>query len=88
MDTPDKLVEVAQHESDPELTRRAISDLGALGAVSQLSTMYQSSTSKDAKLAVINAFVAAGEKGGMHSAPSPRRNRIPIFAAKRSAIWE
>ena len=54
----------AQHESDPELTRRAISDLGALGAVSQLSTMYRSSTSKDAKLAIINAFVAAGEKGG------------------------
>jgi len=64
MDTPDKLVEVAQHESDPELTRRAISDLGALGAVSQLSTMYQSTTSKDAKLAIINAFVATGAKGG------------------------
>jgi hypothetical protein len=63
MDTPDKLVEVAQHESDPELTRRAISDLGALGAVPQLSSMYQSTTSKDAKLAIINAFVAAGGKG-------------------------
>jgi hypothetical protein len=64
MGTPDKLVEVAQHESDPELTRRAISDLGALGAVSQLSTMYRSAASKDAKLAIINAFVAAGDKGG------------------------
>ena len=63
MDAPDKLVEVALHESDPELTRRAISDLGALGAVSQLSGMYQSTTSKDAKLAMINAFVAAGGKG-------------------------
>ncbi len=63
MGTPDKLVEVAQHETDPELTRRAISDLGALGAVSQLSTMYQSTTSNDAKSAIINAFVAAGGKG-------------------------
>jgi hypothetical protein len=63
MGTPDKLVEVAQHETDPELTRRAISDLGALGAVSQLSTMYQSTTSNDAKSAIINAIVAAGGKG-------------------------
>jgi hypothetical protein len=63
MGTPDKLVEVARHETDPELTRRAISDLGALGAVSQLSTMYQSTTSNDAKSAIINAIVAAGGKG-------------------------
>jgi HEAT repeat protein len=60
---PDKLVAAAQHESDPELTRRAISDLGALGAVSQLSTLYRSTASKDAKSAIINAFVAAGGKG-------------------------
>ncbi len=63
MDSPDKLVAVAQHESDPELTRRAVSDLGALGAVSQLSILYQSTASKDAKAAIINAFVAAGGKG-------------------------
>jgi HEAT repeat protein len=63
MGTPDKLVEVAQHESDPELTRRAISDLGALGAVSELAALYRSTRSKDAKLAIINAFVAAGGKG-------------------------
>jgi hypothetical protein len=63
MGTPDKLVAVAQHESDPELARRAVSDLGALGAVSQLSTLYQSTTSNDAKSAIINAFVAAGGKG-------------------------
>jgi HEAT repeat protein len=63
MGRPDKLVEVAQRESDPELTRRAISDLGALGAVSELGALYRSTRSKDAKLAIINAFVAAGEKG-------------------------
>ena len=63
MGAPDKLVQVAQHESDPELTRHAIYELGALGAVSQLSTMYQATTSKDAKAAIINALVAAGGKG-------------------------
>jgi HEAT repeat protein len=63
MGSPDKLVAAAQHESDPELTRRAVSDLGALGAVSQLSSLYQSTKSNDAKAAIINAFVAAGGKG-------------------------
>ena len=63
MGTPDKLLQVAQHESDPELTRHAIHELGALGAVSQLSSMYQATTGKDAKAAIINALVAAGGKG-------------------------
>jgi len=63
MGTPDKLVQVAQHESDPELARHAVSELGAMGAVSQLSTMYQSTNSKEAKAAIINSFVAAGGKG-------------------------
>jgi len=63
MGAPDKLVQVAQHESDPELMRHAISELGALGAVSQLSSLYQATTSKDAKAAIINALVAAGGKG-------------------------
>jgi outer membrane protein assembly factor BamD (BamD/ComL family) len=63
MGAPDKLLQVAQHESDPELMRHAISTLGALGAVSQLSSMYQATASKDAKSTIINAFVAAGPKG-------------------------
>src|SRR5579862_3610676 len=53
----------AQHESDPDLARHAISELGAMGAVSQLSSIYQSTPSKEAKNAIINAFVAAGGKG-------------------------
>lgn len=63
MGAPDKLVQVAQHESDPELARHAVNELGALGAVSQLSTMYQATSSKDLKMAIINAFVATGGKG-------------------------
>jgi hypothetical protein len=63
MGAPDKLVQVAQHESDPELARHAISELGAMGAVSQLSSMYQASSNKENKAAIINAFVPAGAKG-------------------------
>ena len=60
---PDKLQQVAQHESDPELMHHAISTLGALGAVTQLSSLYQSTTNKEVKATIINAFVAAGGKG-------------------------
>jgi HEAT repeat protein len=63
MGAPDKLVQVAQHESDPELARHAVSELGAMGAVSQLSSMYQATANKEVKAAIINAFVAAGSKG-------------------------
>jgi len=63
MGAPDKLVQVAQHESNPELAKHAVNELGALGAVSQLSTMYQATNSKDLKMAIINAFVATGSKG-------------------------
>ena len=60
---PDKLQQVAEHETNPELVHHAISTMGALGAVSQLSSMYQSTSNKDVKAAIINAFVAAGGKG-------------------------
>jgi HEAT repeat protein len=63
MGAPDKLLQVAQHESDPDLARHAISELGAMGAVSQLSAMYQTNSSKEARTAIINALVAAGSKG-------------------------
>jgi len=63
MGAPDKVLQVAQHETDPELARHAINELGAMGAISQLSSMYQASTNKDLKAAILNAFVAAGAKG-------------------------
>jgi len=64
MNSPDKLIQVAQHESNPELARHAINELGAMGGVSELSTMYQSTSNKETKNAIINAFVASGSKGG------------------------
>lgn len=60
---PDKLVQAAQHETDPELARHAVSELGALGAVSQLSDIYRTTPSKEVKERIINAYVAAGGKG-------------------------
>jgi HEAT repeat protein len=61
--TPDKVLQVVQHETDPELVRRAVSTLGAMGAVPQLSSLYKATSSKEMKSAILGAFVAAGDKG-------------------------
>jgi thioredoxin-like negative regulator of GroEL len=63
MNDPEKLVQVAQHDSDPELARHAVNELGAMGAVSRLSEIYNAASSKDVKSAILNAYVAAGSKG-------------------------
>ena len=63
MNDPEKLVQVAQHESDPELARHAVSELGAMGAVSRLSEIYNATSSKEVKSSILNAYVAAGSKG-------------------------
>lgn len=63
MNSPEKLVQAAQHESDPQLARHAVSELGAMGAVTQLSDIYKTSSNKEVKQAIINAYVAAGSKG-------------------------
>ena len=60
---PEKLAEAAQHESDPQLSRHAISELGAMGAVSSLSEMYKATSGKELKSAILNAYVSAGSKG-------------------------
>jgi HEAT repeat protein len=63
MGSADHLLQVAQHESDPRLVKKAASLLGPLGATSQLSSLYQSSNSKESKSAILDAFVPAGSKG-------------------------
>jgi hypothetical protein len=63
MNDPENLVQAAQHESDPQLAHHAVSELGAMGAVSRLSEIYNATSSKELKLAILNAFVAAGSKG-------------------------
>jgi len=63
MNDQEKLLQIAQHESDPELARHAVSELGAMGSVSQLSGIYSATSNKEVKSAIINAYVAAGSKG-------------------------
>ncbi|MGB6688714.1 MAG: hypothetical protein WBE76_12825 [Terracidiphilus sp.] len=63
MNDPEKLAQAAQHESDPDLARHAVSELGAMGAVSRLSEIYNSTSNKDLKSAILNAYVPAGSKG-------------------------
>ena len=63
MNDPEKLVQAAEHESDPELARHAVSELGAMGAVSRLSAIYNATSSKEVKSGILNAYVAAGSKG-------------------------
>ena len=63
MNDPEKLAQAAEHESDPELARHAVSELGAMGAVSKLSEIYKTTSSKELKSAILNSYVAAGSKG-------------------------
>ena len=57
--TPDPLVEAARHESDPELVRTAVHTLGAMGATSQLLSLYHDNSNPQVKAEVINGFVSA-----------------------------
>jgi HEAT repeat protein len=61
--TPDPLVEAARHESDPELVRTAVHTLGAMGASSQLLSLYHDSSSAEVKGEVISGLIPAGQKG-------------------------
>jgi len=63
MNDPDKLAQAAQHESDPHLVHHAVSELGAMGAVARLSDIYKSTSNKELKQSILNAYVAAGSKG-------------------------
>jgi hypothetical protein len=63
MNDPERLVQAAERESDPELAHHAISELGAMGAVSRLSAIYNATSSKEVKASILNAYVASGSKG-------------------------
>jgi HEAT repeat protein len=82
--TPDPLLEAARHESDPQLVRTAVHTLGAMGATSQLLTLYHDSSSAEVKGEVINGLIPAGQKGadalgsiaGSEQDPELRRKAI------------
>jgi HEAT repeat protein len=61
--TPDPLVEAARHESDPKLVRTAVHTLGAMGATSQLLTLYHDTSKPEVKGEVIDGLIPAGQKG-------------------------
>jgi HEAT repeat protein len=90
MNDPEKLVQVAQHESDPQLSHHAVSELGAMGAVSRLSEIYNATSNKELKSAILNAYVAAGSKGAdalgaiasSEQDPDLRRKAIRNMGAK------
>ena len=61
--SPDPLVEAASHESDPQLAKSAVHNLGAMGAASQLLDLYRKTSSDTTKSDIINSLIAAGQKG-------------------------
>jgi len=81
---PDPLVEAARHESDPELAGSAVHTLGAMGATSQLLILYRATGNAETKAQIINAFIAAGQKGAdalgtiAGSEPDPELRRKAI----------
>lgn len=82
IDAPDKLVQAAKQESDPELARHAVSELGALGATSRLAEIYQATSSKELKSGIINAYVAAGPKGETALAAIAQNEQDPDLRRK------
>ncbi len=61
--SPDKLVEAAHNESNPQLVKAAVQSLGAMGATTQLQTLYNETKSHEVKEQIINSLIAAGPKG-------------------------
>ena len=61
--SPDKLVEAARSESNPQLIKTAVQSLGAMGATAQLQTIYKETKSGEVKEHIINSLIAAGPKG-------------------------
>jgi HEAT repeat protein len=61
--SPDKLVEAARNESNPQLAKTAVQSLGAMGATTQLQALYNETRSREVKEHIINSLIAAGHKG-------------------------
>ena len=60
---PSKLLEAARHESTPELARTAVHTLGAMGAASDLLSMYRATNSAQTKEDIISSLIPCGQKG-------------------------
>jgi hypothetical protein len=60
---PAHLIDAARHESDPQLARIAVQTLGAMGAVTDLLTLYHETSNAQIKSSILDGFVASGPKG-------------------------
>ncbi|HMH11599.1 MAG TPA: HEAT repeat domain-containing protein [Edaphobacter sp.] len=61
--SPDKLVDAARNESNPQLAKAAVQSLGAMGATTQLQTLYTETKSREIKDYIVSGLIAAGPKG-------------------------
>ncbi|MGB9029592.1 MAG: HEAT repeat domain-containing protein [Acidobacteriaceae bacterium] len=79
-----RLLAVARQETNPDLVRTAVHTLGAMGAGSDLLTLYRASNSEETKADIINSFIASGHNGvaslneiaGSEQNPELRRKAI------------
>ncbi|HEX4308649.1 MAG TPA: HEAT repeat domain-containing protein [Acidobacteriaceae bacterium] len=60
---PEKELQAARTETDPELVRTAVHTLGAMGAAQDLLTLYKATNNAQAKADIINSFIPAGRSG-------------------------
>lgn len=59
----DKLLAAARGEQNPELVKSAVRSLGAMGATTNLETLYRDTKEQQTKLEIISSLVASGPKG-------------------------
>lgn len=58
-----KLLEIARHETNPQLARQAITGLGIAHDVPDLLTLYRESKQNEVKSAILQSFIITGSKG-------------------------
>jgi len=80
--SPDKLVDAARTEQNPVLVKSAVQSLGAMGATSELATLYRDTKSEETKSAIIGALVAAGPKGSEMLGTIAKTEQDPQLRAK------
>jgi HEAT repeat protein len=71
----DKLLNAARNEKDPKLQREAIHGLGISGAEKELRQLYGELQGEEAKSAVLDAFIIAGDSEGFMNVAKTETNQ-------------
>jgi HEAT repeat protein len=79
---PSKLLEVARHETNPELVKTAIQTLGPMGAGQDLLTLYRGSNSSQTKADIINALIPCGRNGAAQLSEIAQSEQDPELRRK------